>query len=291
MKKFWTVFALIFTLALSIAPAEAKRLGGGKSFGKSHQTAPAKSAPQKQDAAPAADKPNAGSGISKKGLMGGMLGGLLAGGLIGYMLGNGGFEGIQLMDILLIGLVVLVIVMLFKRMAKPAAAAQPSPAYARTSHNDNAPAPSALAPKTTGRTPLVTEIGGFAAPSVPMNLPSGFDLTAFLVGARDHYRTLQEAWNKNDFSVIEEYVSTELFTALKAERSSLAGEQHTEVLFVDAQLVRADHSAVLAELSLKFTGRYRDTQENIEEDIQDIWHLERDLSKPNAPWLVVGIEG
>lgn len=288
MNKFWTVFALIFTLALSAAPAEAKRFGGNKSFGKSHQTTPAKSAPQKQDAAPSADKANAG-GISKKGLMGGMLGGLLAGGLLGYMLGNGAFEGIQLMDILLIGLVVLVIVMLFKRMAKPSAGAQPSPAYARTSHAD--PTPAQHTPKTTGRTPLVTEIGGFSAPNVPMNLPSGFDLTAFLVGARDHYRTLQEAWNKNDFATIEEYVSAELLTALSAERSSLAGEQHTEVLFVDAQLVRADYSANLAELSLKFSGRYRDIQENIEEDIQDIWHLERDLSKPNTPWLIVGIEG
>ena len=98
--------------------------------------------------------------------MGGMLGGLLAGGLIGYMLGNGGFEGIQLMDILLIGLVVLVIVMLFKRMAKPAAAAQPARLCAHQPQRQRACAVR-RAPKTTGRTPLVTEIAVLPHPAYP----------------------------------------------------------------------------------------------------------------------------
>ncbi len=30
-------------------------------------------------------------------------------------------------------------------------------------------------------------------------------MNGFLAGARDHYRTLQEAWNKND---LERYAST-----------------------------------------------------------------------------------
>ena len=61
-------------------------------------------------------------------------------------------------------------------------------------------------------------------------------------------------------------------------------------MFVDAEIVRADYDASKAQLGLQFSGRYRDTVEGVEEDITDIWHLERDLTTPNAPWLIVGIQ-
>jgi len=82
-----------------------------------------------------------------------------------------------------------------------------------------------------------------------------------------------------------------LFADLKSERAKLEGEQHTDVMYVDAEIVRADYDASKAQLSLQFSGRYRDAVEGIEEDIADIWHLERDLTTPNAPWLIVGIQG
>ncbi|MGR5470930.1 Tim44 domain-containing protein, partial [Vibrio astriarenae] len=50
---------------------------------------------------------------SKKGLMGGLLGGLLAGGLLAAFFG-GSFEGIQFMDILIIGLIAFVIFKLMR---------------------------------------------------------------------------------------------------------------------------------------------------------------------------------
>ena len=78
---------------------------------------------------------------------------------------------------------------------------------------------------------------------------------------------------------------------LKDERAKLSGDQHTDVMYVDAEIVRADYDANKAQLSLQFSGRYRDAVEGIEENIEDIWHLERDLTVPNAPWLIVGIQG
>lgn len=288
MKKFWTVFSMIFILALSAAPAEAKRFGGGKSFGKSHQTAPAKQAPQKQQAAPTADKAKAGqatAGAAGKGAMGGMMGGLLAGGLLGYMLGNGAFEGLQFMDILIFGLIAFVLFKLLKGRATANSTAQPQQRAAFETA-----APQAAPSQQEPRQALFNEIGGFAATQVPLNLPQDFDLTQFLSGAREHYRTLQEAWNNNDFSVIDEYVSPALQHNLALERASLENAPHTEVLFVDAELARADYDANLAEVSLKFSGRYRDQSEGVEEEIHDVWHLERDLTQANAPWLIVGIE-
>lgn len=50
---------------------------------------------------------------AKKGLMGGLLGGLLAGGLLAAFFG-GAFEGIQFMDILIMGLIAFVIFKLMR---------------------------------------------------------------------------------------------------------------------------------------------------------------------------------
>lgn len=290
MKKFWAIFSMILMLALTVAPAEAKRFGGGKSFGQARHTAPAKQTPQKKDTAPAADK--AGAQAGKKGMAGGMLGGLLAGGLLGYLLGNGAFEGLQFMDMLIFGLIAFVIFKLLRSRAGAVTNPNARPAFdtpstsqnqQRTSFNENN--------SGSVREPMFNQIGGgFAAPQVPLNLPEGFDLTAFLIGARDHYRTLQKAWNTNDFSIISEYVTPALQQELQAERNSYTGDQHTEVLFVDAELVHADHDSRYAEVSLKFTGRYRDSHEGVEEDIHDIWHLQRDLEEAGAPWVIIGIE-
>jgi len=43
-------------------------------------------------------------------------------------------------------------------------------------------------------------------------------------------------------------------------------------------------------VSVKFSGRYRDTVEGVEEEIKEIWHLERNVTQANSPWLIVGIE-
>lgn len=134
--------------------------------------------------------------------------------------------------------------------------------------------------------------GGFGAVNndVPFNFPPDFDMSGFVNGAREHYRILQGAWNHNQLETIQEYVTPELYNDLAEERRKLDGEQHTEVMYVDAEIVRADYDSNRAQLSLQFSGRYSDRQEGVEDDITDIWHLERDMTRPNAPWLIVGIQ-
>ena len=288
MKNLWALFAIFFVFALPMGDAEAKRFGGGKSFGQSYRTAPAQPKPtadntRQQQTTPAQNN-------NRKGMLGGLMGGLLAGGLIAALFG-GAFEGIQLMDILLIALVAFLI---FKFMRR--GRASHAPAYAGSAppfqhHQQNEPMARVNTNQSSAPS-MGSGSTGFASGSdeVPFKLPAGFDLTAFLQGAREHYRTLQEAWNKNDLAMIQEYVTPELYNDLREERATLEGDQHTEVLFVDAELVRADQMFGKSEVSVKFTGRYRDTVEGVEEPITDIWHLQRDLSQADAPWYIVGIE-
>jgi len=220
-----------------------------------------------------------------------MLGGLLAGGLLAALFMGGGFENIQIMDILIIGLLAFVIFKIVRTVMASKTGAQQRPAYAGAGQ----PNPNMQRQQTeqTGFA-INTNSGsngfGQATSAVPFDLPAGFDLPGFLEGARSHYKTLQLAWNENDLSKIQEYVSIDLYNELSNQRRELVGDQHTEVMFLDAELVRATHNANLAEVSVKFSGRYRDTVEGVEEDIKEIWHLERNVTQANSPWLIVGIE-
>jgi len=275
MKTFVTMLSLIFALFITIPDAQAKKFGGKRSFGKTQKTTTQQKQTTDQNATSTSSKKS-----SKKGLMGGLLGGLLAGGLIAAMMG-GAFEGFQMMDFLIIAGIAFVLFKIFKAMNQAKAQAQ-RPAFAA----DNQFKQSAQSFQAT------SSANGFAndADQVPFNLPQGFDLNSFLEGSRGHYKTLQQAWNDNDLSKIQEYVSNDLYNELSNDRRDLTNEPQTEVMFLDAQLVRAQSTDQLSEISVKFSGRYRDDGENIEEDINEIWHLERQLTQDDAPWLIVGIE-
>jgi len=312
IRGLWSVIAILFAFTFAFTPmeAEAKKFGGGKSFGKLFKTSPAKKPAadtNKTAQQPAGAQQNNlqknQANNSKKGMMGGLLGGLLAGGLIAALLG-GAFEGIQFMDILIIALIAFVAYRLFKGMAQAKQSSMNRTAYAGSGSapssfgQDKFQAPQEFSSNQPESQPTNASFGGSAGRAdatpetdeVPLDLPAGFDLDGFLSGACDHYRALQEAWNTSNFDVIEEYTSPKLGQELIAERKSLTGEQHTEVMYVDAEMVRAHQVFGTAQVSIKFSGRYKDSVEGVEEDITDIWHLERDLKEPNAPWFIIGIE-
>ncbi|MFC3033996.1 Tim44 domain-containing protein [Pseudoalteromonas fenneropenaei] len=285
MKQLIVVLSLMtFLFATSFDAFAAKKFGSKKS-GTTHKTETAQPKQQvdtKTLPTNTATKPTS----SKKGIMAGVLGGLLAGGLIAAMLGDD-FEGFQWLEMLILAVLAFVI---FK-VIKSAMAKRQQPAYA-----------------TQGASPLSGQFGqqqqpayqqpqaftpasqaGFSSTSdVPFNLPRDFDMKGFLSIAENHYRTIQKAWNENDLNTVNEYLSPELIEEFKAERAS-QGDVSTDVLFVSAELVRADTSPVLWEVSVMFRGKYRDNIAAEEAPIHEIWHLER-KTEANAPWLIVGVE-
>ncbi|MBY7827348.1 TIM44-like domain-containing protein [Vibrio fluvialis] len=293
MKRLFSLVALVMvSVAFTPMADAAKKFGGGKSFGKSYKTAPAPTQQnQNTNTLKQQDTSKTAQSSTKKGLMGGLLGGLLAGGLLAAFFG-GAFEGIQFMDILIIGLIAFVIFKLMRGLLGVKQGSmnqhqQQQPAFGGMNRN-------AFEQPNVHNFEQPQNSGGFGSQmqsDIPHNYPAGFDRVAFVNGAREHYRILQGAWNHNQLETIEEYVSPSLFEDLQAERAKIDTDPQTDVMYVDAEIVRADYDASKAQLSLQFSGRYRDAGEGIEENIEDIWHLERDLTTPNAPWLIVGIQG
>jgi len=295
MKALWPALVVIlFSFTMTMEEAHAKRMGGGKSFGRSYQTAPAPGkgtadAPAQRQQADAA-KP-AQQGARKGGVMGGLLGGLLVGGLFAALFAGGAFEGLQLMDILIIAALAFIIFKVIRGLRPGPGVGRssaPQPAYAGSGR----PVPPQPASQpvfgTRREAPVAAPVAGSHA--VPFNLPPGFDTPAFIEGAREHYRILQDAWNRNDLPTIREYMTPGLYAELSAERASLAAAPQTEVLSVNAELVRADQLFGNAEVSIRFSGRCRDLADGVEEDIVDVWHLERDFTRDDAPWLITGMQ-
>jgi len=298
MKHLWGIFAVLLVFTMTTEVAHAKRFGGGKSFGRTYQTTPAQPskstadapAQRQQAAAQPATAAQPGKAAGKS-MMGGLLGGLLVGGLFAALFAGGAFEGLQFMDVVIAAALAFLLFKLFRMLRQgqaPAArqTAPAQPAYA------GAGSPSSSAPLFGNRRDQFVSGGpvGGGSVSVPMNLPLGFDTPAFVEGAKAHFHILQMAWNQNDLAKIQEYATPALYADLVTERASLPAAQHTEVLWVDAELVRADEKFGLAEVSIRFSGRYRDVVEGIEEDFTDVWHLERDGAKAENPWLITGIQ-
>lgn len=262
-----------------VAEADAKRFGGG-GFGKSYKTNPFK----KQQAAPTKQSSNNKASSNRKGMMGGMLGGLLAGGLLASLIGGGAFENIQMMDILLIGGLIFLLFKMFKGSGRRQQyATQPPLSVDKPLAHD------------MGETRITAahafqSNGDVSTSNVPFVLPQGFDVDGFLQGSLSHYRTVQQAWNEGDFNSLGEYLSKELVAELKSQRETLDEAPQTEILYLDAQLVRANQIEGISELSILFQGRCKDDTEQSEDPIYDIWHLEKNDSQGSGDWMIVGIE-
>ena len=284
-----TVFTAFFLMFAVVSEADAKRFGGG-GFGKSFKTSPfasKKAAPAKKD------QQQQQAGQKKSGMMGGLMGGLLAGGLFAALLGSGAFEDLQVMDMIIMALLAFVAFKLFKGFMSSRQQAQPRMAADGNSpqrHNFEMPRDVTSDQSRSSQEIPTAEETGFNQDEIPFNLPEGFDQQGFIEGSLNHYRTVQESWNKGELETIKEYVSPELFAALSQQRSKLMVPPQTEIVDLNAEIVRADQAGDSAEISILFRGVCKDELEKSQDGIFDIWHLQRDLSTENADWVIVGIE-
>lgn len=284
-----TLFTAFFMMFAMVSEADAKRFGGG-GFGKSYKTSPFAS----KKATPAKSGQQKQAGQKKGGMMGGLMGGLLAGGLFAALLGSGAFEDLQVMDMIIMAALAFLAFKLFKGfMGGARSRQQPSMAglsgQQQQRQSFEMPRDAGTEASPAQEVPE-TQATGFNQDEIPFNLPAGFDQQGFIEGSLNHYRTVQESWNKGELETIEEYVSPELFAALSQQRNKLMVPPQTEILDLNAEIVRADQAGDSAEISILFRGVCKDELEKSQDGIFDIWHLQRDLSTENADWVIVGIE-
>lgn len=278
MQRFLGI-AMVLCLALTFSfEAQAKRFGGGKSFGSapSHQarqaTPPAQSAAQ----APGRQQPAAAASGASRWL--GPLAGLAAGGLLASMFMGDGFEGLQIMDLLIFGLIAF---LLLRFLAARRAQQQPQTAAAGAPYQREMPA---------GAAPSSIFGGAAAAVARPViDAPAWFNEQSFIAAGREHFMNLQQHWDADEMDKIAEFVTPQLLDFLKRERAELGeGFQSTYIDDLDVRLEGVDDNAEKTVATLTFSGVSKTSRFDQGEPFSESWRLER-AQGDNQPWLIAGI--
>ncbi len=293
MQRFLSI-ALAFCLGLTFTlDADAARLGGKKSFGsapshQSRQAAPAQNQAQAQAQAPAARPGAAAPAASGASRWLGPLAGIAAGGLLASMFMGDGFEGLQIMDMLLFGLIAFVIFKLIASRRRKAQAAMP-----QRNQYATAGAPPVMhreAPGEAAGTNIFGQaIGATAAAAPVINAPSWFNEQRFVEQARSHFMALQQHWDAAEMDKIAEFVTPQMLTFLTQERESLGdGFQSTYIENLDVVLDGVDDNPDMTVATLTFSGLSKTSRFDQGEAFSESWRMERAQGE-NQPWLLAGI--
>ena len=265
--KIWSAIlsaVLVTVMALAGTSAEAKRLGGGKSFGKQssnvtqREAAPGGANSATNSAAKPATPAAAPAAQAPKRPWGAMLGGLAAGLGLAWLassLGLGGAFG-QIIMFALLALVVMVVIGFIMRKLKGGAANAPGSASGQTPFAfqgaGNATTPKNYSPENVGndasarpweRSSMAFDANKYdaAAPaaggsmigsallgSQSWGVPAGFDAEGFLKASKANFVTLQDAWDRSDIQSLRAMMTDDMLEQIKtqlADRESHTGGQ------------------------------------------------------------------
>jgi len=274
MKRFLMLLTIALTSAsLFAATAEAKRFGGGSSFGKQRTMAPQQA---QKAAAPAPTAAPAPAGNKWLGPLAGLaigagLGAMFAGGLGGL----GGAMGGILMALAAAALVMFLIA----KFRKP----QPMQyAGAGAPYGNPEPVQQPLA-------------GGSAAPVAASaahagNIPADFPVESFLRSAKTSFIRLQAANDRKDLNDIREYTTPEMFAEISMQMQERGdAPQKTDVVAISGELLEVANEGDQAIASVRFTGQLRENN-GAPEGVDEIWHVQKNLRDDKSVWLLAGIQ-
>lgn len=320
IMKTWKIFAVgaacmaAFMLATP-DDADARRIGGGRSFGGSSimsRPAPAPRAPagatmpgstmNRQTTANATGAAAGAATASRFGGMGGLFGGLLAGSLLGSLfMGHGfGAGGGGLLDIVIIGLIVYFGYRFLRRRRDNAAQAD-STMYSRSS-NQNSP----YSNPTYGNTGTPQSGTGSAwdnlrdagAAQTARNydeprsdlIPADFDQEDFLRGAKMAYVRLQESWDKRDLDDIAQFATPAVLDVLKQQLADEPQPTTTELLLVNASLMEVKNEDDKQRAAVFFDVLMREDPNAAQpEQVREVWHFVRPVNSDES-WKLDGIQ-
>jgi predicted lipid-binding transport protein (Tim44 family) len=275
MKRFLMLLTItLTTLSFFAATAEARRFGGGGSFGKQRAITP-QQAPKAPAAAPAPAQGATPAAAGSKWM--GPLAGLAVGAGLGAMFAGGGLGGAMggiLMALLAAG----VVVFLIAKFRKPQAAMQYAGAGAPNGSSQ------LHQPLSGGAVPLATVVATASC------IPADFPVVNFLRSAKTSFIRLQAANDRKDLNDIREYTTPEMFAEISMQLHERGdAPQKTDVVAINGELLEVANAGDVAIASVRFTGQLRENN-GAPESVDEIWHVQKYLRDDKSVWLLAGIQ-
>ncbi len=281
-----SLFAVILSLGLGVSDAEAKRLGGGSSFGMKRQIAP-QPAPRSPTAAPQ-QSPQQGTttGAQPRRSWMGPIAGLAAGLGLAALFSHLGL-GEELASFVMLALLAMAAVLLFRLLTRRKASLQGSGPmqYAGA----GVPAGSA-APGTGWQAGSAGSPAPLGGPASATALPADFDAEGFARQAKLNFIRLQAANDKGDLDDIREFTTPEVFAEIQLQLSERgAAPQRTDVVELGAEVLEVAEEGERYVVSVRFSGLLREEADAAPTPFDEIWHLVKPV-RGSGGWLVAGIQ-
>jgi len=291
--SFFAIFLACTTLLISgMDVAEAKRFGGSKSFGsKFSQSQPLKknsankSSAQNLPASPAMQQNAARKQqLGQRGGLMGMFGALALGGVLGAMFFGGAFEGINLMDILIIGLVIfLIFKFMSRRSPQPAAAGGYGAADLEDVDNHQHSNTARDQPRSNDSPNSDTSIDDLRSAA-----PKQFDQEAFIEGAKSCFARLQQAWDDGDLSDIRQFTTDHVFGEIQDQHQAREKHGKTEIVSLDAELLSSNDLGSKQEAIVLFKAEL--TEDGNSHPVEEVWHFIKPANSQQTTWFLDGIQ-
>jgi predicted lipid-binding transport protein (Tim44 family) len=301
MKRFLAIVLSLVALSAFVGAdvAEAKRMGGGGSFGAQRKVAPAP--PSAPSASPTTPSPQsqaipgkaapapAASGASRwLGPIAGLAAGLGLAALMSHLGLSEAFGSFLLIALLIVGGFFLVRMLFARRTqapqsmqyaglgATPGAAAQRQEPYVAASAVRFEP--------VLGGTTVQPAL---AAPAP--RFPPGFDPAPFVEQAKVQFRKLQAAYDAADRKALAEVMTPEMFTQISSELAQRGAHIPTEVMRLDAEVLEATTEGDRHWVSVEFKGLLREDGTVLPKEFEEIWNLSKPVDGSTG-WLLAGIQ-
>jgi predicted lipid-binding transport protein (Tim44 family) len=277
MKRFVILLTIVLTsLSLLATSAEARRFGGGSSFGKQRtMSTPVQKTPAAAPAPGTAGQPAAAPQPAGNRWLGPLTGLAIGAGLGALFAGSGLGGGMgSILMIILAGIAIMFVISMFRRKQQPA---MQYAGVGATYDSTQQPISQPLS-------------GGVAAPAATGNIPADFPVESFLRNSKTSFIRLQAANDRKDLDDIREYTTPEMFAEVSMQLQERGdAPQKTDVVSVNAELLEVVTENDHAIASVRMSGQLRENN-GAPESFDEIWHVQKNLKDSKAVWLLAGIQ-
>jgi predicted lipid-binding transport protein (Tim44 family) len=290
MKKLMmAMMVAVVALTVGVTSAEAKRLGGGSSFGKQSQSASRQAAPQSANTAKPATPPAAAPASPWRGILGGALLGLGLGALLSHF-GLGGALASVISTVLMVALLGLAAMFIYRMLRSRAAPSEGRPAWAGASPAASTAALPEIGSRIGGAAPMQGTALQDDTASAPWGVPADFDSAGFLRHAKTYFIRLQAAWDKAEVNDIREFTTPEMFAEIRLQiQERGASANHTDVVTLDAVLLGIETVGGEHLASARFSGTIKEEERASAAPFTEIWNLAKPVNGSGG-WLLAGIQ-